>query len=67
MNYLTSTEIISMILDTANGVETKTKIMYKHMLNYNQLNDTFLYLIENKLIEYHDGTKIIRTTEKVKY
>lgn len=53
-----------MILDTANGVETKTKIMYKHMLNYNQLNDTFLYLIENKLIEYHDGTKIIRPTEK---
>jgi predicted transcriptional regulator len=59
------TEIVSMILDAANeGVTTKTKIMYTAFLSYNQLNEYLSILIENNLIEYLDGTKTFKTTEK---
>jgi predicted transcriptional regulator len=64
MNYRSSTEIISMILDAANGGATKTKIMYKAMLSYNQLKEYLSLLIENNLIEYRDGNKTFKTTEK---
>ena len=64
MNYRSSTEIISMILDAANGGATKTKIMYKAMLSYNQLKEYLSILIENNLIEYRDGNKTFKTTEK---
>ncbi|HEX2408560.1 MAG TPA: winged helix-turn-helix domain-containing protein [Nitrososphaeraceae archaeon] len=64
MNYRSSTEIISMILDAANGGATKTKIMYKAMLSYNQLKEYLSVLIENNLIEYRDGNKTFKTTEK---
>ena len=47
MNYRSSTEILSMILDAANGGATKTKIMYKAMLSYNQLKEYLSVLIKN--------------------
>ena len=53
-----------MILDAANGGTTKTKIMYFAFLSYNQLNEYLSILIENNLIEYLDGTKTFKTTEK---
>ena len=59
-----STEIIANILDAANGGTTKTKIMYIVFLSYNQLNEYLSILIENNLIEYLDGTKAFKTTEK---
>ena len=52
------------ILDAANGGTTKTKIMYKAYLSYNQLNEYLAILIENNLLEYLDGTKTFKTTEK---
>ena len=54
------------ILDAATnkGGETKTKIMYFPFLSYNQLNEFLSLLIENNLIEYLDGTKTFKTTEK---
>ena len=64
MNYRSSTEIISMILDAANGGVTKTKIMYKAMLSYNQLKEYLSVLIKNNLIEYRDANKTFKTTEK---
>ena len=54
----------SNILDAANGGTTKTKIMYFAYLSYNQLNEYLSILIENNLIEYLDGTKTFKTTEK---
>ena len=33
-------------------------------LSYNQLNEYLSLLIENNLIEYLDGTKTFKTTEK---
>jgi predicted transcriptional regulator len=38
--------------------------MYKAMLSYTQLKEYVSVLIQNNLIEYRDGTKICRTTEK---
>jgi predicted transcriptional regulator len=64
MGNRSRTEIVAMILDAANGGETKTKIMYFAFLSYNQLNEYLSILIENNLIEYLDGTKTFKTTEK---
>ncbi|HJU58874.1 MAG TPA: winged helix-turn-helix domain-containing protein [Nitrososphaeraceae archaeon] len=64
MNYRSRTEIVAMILDAANGGATKTKIMYKAMLSYNQLKEYLSFLIENNLIEYRNNTHEFRTTEK---
>ena len=63
MNYRSRTEIVAMILDSANGGATKTKIMYSAYLSYNQLKEYLTILIENELIDYIDGNKIFRTTE----
>jgi predicted transcriptional regulator len=64
MGNRSRTEIVSNILDAANGRTTKTKIMYIAFLSYNQLNEYVSILIENNLIEYLDGTQTYKTTEK---
>jgi predicted transcriptional regulator len=64
MKYRSRTEIVSNILEAANGGVTKTKIMYKAYLSYNQLREYLSILIENNLLEYLDGTKTYKTTEK---
>jgi predicted transcriptional regulator len=58
------TEIVSMILDAANGRATKTKIMYKAFLSYAQIKEYLSVLIGSNLIEYHEGTQTYKTTEK---
>jgi predicted transcriptional regulator len=63
MKNRSRTEIVSNILDAANGGATKTKIMYTSFLSYNQLKDYLSVLIENNLI-YLEGTQIYKTTEK---
>ena len=64
MKYRSRTEIVSNILDAANGGATKTKIMYIAFLSYNQLKDYLSILMENNLLEYLEGTKTFKTTEK---
>ena len=65
MKYRSRTEIVSMMLDAANGGRaTKTKIMYKAFLSYAQLKEYLSILTENNLIEYLDGTQTFKTTEK---
>ncbi len=64
MKYRSRTEIVSNILDAANGGATKTKIMYKAFISYNQLKEYLSLLIENNLLEYRDGAQIFKTTEK---
>jgi predicted transcriptional regulator len=64
MKYRSRTEIVSNILDAANGGTTKTKIMYKAYLSFTQLKEYLSVLIENNLIEYIDGTSTFKTTEK---
>jgi predicted transcriptional regulator len=64
MKYRSKTEIVGNILDAANGGTTKTKLMYKAFLSYNQLKEYLTILIENSLIEYLDGTQTFKTTKK---
>ena len=64
MKYRSRTEIVSNILDAANGGVTKTKIMYIAFLSYSQLKDYLSILMENNLLEYLEGTKTFKTTEK---
>ena len=64
MKYRSRTEIVSNILDAANGGVTKTKIMYTAFLSYGQLKEYLSILIENNLIEYLDGTHKFKTTAK---
>ena len=64
MKYRSRTEILGNILDAANGGATKTKIMYAAFLSYGQLKEYLSILIENNLIEYLDGARKFKTTEK---
>ena len=64
MKYRSRTEIVSNILDAANGGATKTKIMYTAFLSYNQLTEYLSILIENNLLEYRHGPQTFKTTEK---
>ncbi len=64
MKYRSRTEIVSMILEAANGGATKTRIMYKAFLSYAQLREYLSVLIENNLLEYLEGTQTYKTSEK---
>jgi len=63
MKYRSRTEIVSMMLEAANGGATKTRIMYKAFLSYGQLKEYLSVLIENNLIEYlevYKHTKLLK-------
>jgi predicted transcriptional regulator len=64
--YRSRTEIAAQILQAANDHNeiTKTKIAYVAFLSYKQLQEYLPPLIQNGLLEYLDGTKSYRTTEK---
>jgi predicted transcriptional regulator len=64
MKNRSRTEIVSNILDAANGGTTKIKIMYKAFLSYSQLREYLSVLIENNLLEYIEGTHKFKTSEK---
>ena len=53
-----------MILEAAYRETTKIKIMYNAYLSYNQLKEYISILIENNLLEYIEGARTFRTTEK---
>jgi predicted transcriptional regulator len=64
MKYRSRSDIVGLLLDAANGGgATKTKLMYKAYLSFNQLREYLALLIENGLIEY-EGDQTYRTTEK---
>ena len=69
MGNRSRTEIMECILDAANkgGGTSKTKIMYFAFLSYTQLHEYLSLLVENKLLEYQDGTQTYKTTEKGLY
>jgi predicted transcriptional regulator len=65
MRHRSRTEIIGAILEAANGGgATKTTIMYKAMLSYEDMKDYLLSLAEDDLIEYEEGKMTYRTTPK---
>jgi predicted transcriptional regulator len=64
MKYRSRTDIVSQILEAANGGATKTKIMYKAYLSYAQLKEYLSVLVENGLLEFQKGTQTYKTTSK---
>ncbi|MGA9155125.1 MAG: winged helix-turn-helix domain-containing protein [Candidatus Nitrosopolaris sp.] len=65
MKYRSRSEIVGLLLDAANGGgATKTKLMYKAYLSFNQLREYLSLLVENGLIEYEEGMRTYRTTGK---
>jgi predicted transcriptional regulator len=64
MKYRSRTEIVSHILEAANGGATKTKIMYKAFLSYAQLKEYLAVLADNGLLEYFEAEAIYKTTGK---
>ena len=65
MKYRSRSDIVGLLLDAANGGGAiKTKLMYKAYLSFNQLREYLALLVENGLIEYEEGMRTYRTTEK---
>lgn len=65
MKYRSRTDIISQILDTANGSgATKTKILYKACLSHNELKEYLTVLTQSELFIYDVQTHTFMTTEK---
>jgi predicted transcriptional regulator len=64
MIYRDRIDIISQILEAANGGITKTRIMYKAFLSYAQMKEHLTLLTEKGLLRYDENIRIFRTTEK---
>ena len=68
MKYRSRSEIVQMILNSVMSGATKSKIMYKAYLSYNQLMEYLPYMKENDLISCDELTHLYRITEKgIKY
>jgi predicted transcriptional regulator len=71
MKNRSKTEIISQVLgaaatngkDGSNGA-TKTQIMYKSFLSFDQLNRYLSLLLENRLLNYDKKTAKYKVTDK---
>jgi UDP-N-acetyl-D-mannosaminuronic acid dehydrogenase len=63
MDSRNADETISSILHAAIGGVTKTTIMYKSFITYDQLNEYLSILLEKGLIAYQEGEKLYRTTD----
>jgi UDP-N-acetyl-D-mannosaminuronic acid dehydrogenase len=59
----TDQTVTSILCAAVDGI-TKTKIMYKAFITYDQLNDYLSLLLEKGLIEYTEGERLYRTTPK---
>ena len=66
MKYRCRTDIIGLILNAANAIdgESRSHIMYKSLVNYNQLKDYLILLQQQELIEYDRSARTDRTTVK---
>lgn len=65
MKYRSRIEIVSQILEVANGGTNKTKIMYRGYLSYAQLKEYLAVLMEEGLLEPDSANRgQFRTTEK---
>jgi predicted transcriptional regulator len=62
--YRNRIDIIAQLLDAASSPTTKTKMMYKALLSYEQLKEYIVMLIENGLIAYDKTSGRFSTTNK---
>jgi predicted transcriptional regulator len=65
MKYRDRNEITAQILESANGNNVRlSKIMYDGYLSHTVTKEYLGLLIEKGLIEYQDGERTFKTTEK---
>ena len=66
MKYRSRSEIVRSILKAANAAQgaSRTRLMYKSYLTYNQLKEYLAHLQENDLIDYELGMRRYRITDK---
>lgn len=64
MKYRSRADIVSAILEAANGGATKTKIMYVAYLSYAQLKEYLTVAVQNGLVEHVEEQQIYKTTTK---
>lgn len=65
MRYRSKIDIISQILEAANGGNaTRSKITYKAFINYDQLKENLTALTKKDLLCYNEDTQTFKTTEK---
>ncbi len=66
LRYRSRTEIISQILEVANGAVdvTKTRLMYRVFLSQSQLKEYIKLLTENALLRYDSVSRTYKTTQK---
>jgi predicted transcriptional regulator len=65
MRYRSRTDIISQILETANGGDaTRSKILYKALLSSSQMKEYLTVLTESDLLRYDQETHTFKTTQK---
>ncbi|HYV52435.1 MAG: winged helix-turn-helix domain-containing protein [Candidatus Nitrosopolaris sp.] len=66
MKYRSRSEIVRSILDAANATEgtSRTRLMYKSYLSFNQLKEYLGTLQENGLIDYEIGKRCYKITQK---
>lgn len=65
MKYRDRNEIIAQILESANGNRVRlTKIMYDAYLSHTLTKEYVRLLIEKGLMEYIDGERTFKTSEK---
>jgi predicted transcriptional regulator len=65
MKYRDRNEIIAQILESANGNRIGlTKIMYDVYLSHTTTREYLVLLIKKGLIEYLDGERTFKTTDK---
>jgi predicted transcriptional regulator len=57
-------EIISQILEAANGGASKSQVMYTAFVNYAQMKENLTALTESDLLRYNEDTRTFKTTEK---
>jgi predicted transcriptional regulator len=66
MQYRNKSEVIRQILEVANDSVniTKTKLMHRAFLSYNQAREYLTLLIKRDLLSYDSITQTYKTTEK---
>ncbi len=65
MKYRSRIDIISQILEVANGGNaTRSKILYKGFLSYAQMKEYLTVLTKTDLLSYDLDTHTFKTTEK---
>jgi predicted transcriptional regulator len=65
MRYRSRIDIISQILETANGGDvTRSKILYNALLSYSRMKEYLTVLTESDLLRYDQERHTFKTTEK---